>query len=490
MLSSLKLINTMKKYSYLLLLLPLVILWSSCQDTGSGEEAVAVAEPPSEVELRYTQYCSGCHGVQVQAMVDRKWKHGQELDSIINSIKHGYADMGMPAFDSTFTEEEITELASFIVDGLENMVVYDFQEEKPESNVFETEAEFALRTDTVATDLEIPWGIAFLPDGGMIINDRNGTMYRLNAEGEKREVANVPPVKYKGQGGLLDIELHPNFEENAILYFTYSKIINDSLATTAIHKAKLEEYALVDGEDIFEALPHSTKNHHYGSRLEFDKDGYLFFTVGDRGARDVNPQNLDNHCGKVHRINEDGSIPEDNPFVNTENAMGSIWSFGHRNPQGLAMHPETGHIWEHEHGPRGGDEVNLIEKSLNYGWPVISYGINYNGTTFTQITEKEGMEQPVHYWVPSIAACGMSFVKGDKYPGWENQLLVGSLRYNYLNLCKMEGNEIVSEEILMKNVGRLRSVEVGPDGYIYIGVEDPGMVLRAVPVSSEIRAFQ
>lgn len=473
--------HTMKnKYYLLLALISLVCFWSACQI--SQAEAETGDRPPSAAEQRFTQYCSGCHGAQMQMFVDRKWKHGKELDSIMASIKHGYADMGMPAFDSTFTEEEIQELALYIVDGIENMDIYISEEDKPESNIFPTESDFALRVDTIATGLEIPWGIAFLPDGGMLINDRNGKMYRMNEEGEKKEVANVPEVKFKGQGGLLDVELHPDFQENSVIYFTYSKIINDTLATTAIHRATLDGYTLTDGEDIFQAAPASTKSHHYGSRLEFDKDGYLFFTVGDRGARDVNPQNLDNHCGKVHRIMDDGSIPEDNPFANTEGAMGSIWSYGHRNPQGLAMHPTTGQIWEHEHGPRGGDELNLIEKALNYGWPVISYGINYDGTTFTQITEKEGMEQPVTYWVPSIAACGMTFINSDKYPGWENFILVGSLRYNYLNLCKMEGNKVASEEILMKNVGRMRTVEMGPDGYFYFGVEDPGMVMRAVPI--------
>jgi len=457
-----------------------VLLVIACTQN-SSEVQEPETEDISAVQARYTQYCSGCHGVQMQAFADRKWEHGKTHDSIMMSIKQGYADAGMPAFDSTFSEDEVDQLASYILEGIQNVAVYDFEEERPTSNIFPTEAGFSLQLDTIATGMEIPWGMDFLPDGGMLITDRNGKLYRTTLAGIKQEVTGVPPVRYKGQGGLLDVILHPDFENTGWIYLSYSKIKEDTLGTTAIYRAKLKGNQLIEGEDIFVALPYSTKSHHYGSRFEF-KDEYLFFTVGDRGSRDVNPQNLDNHCGKVHRIYDDGSIPQDNPFVEVEGAMPSIWSFGHRNPQGLAMHPETGDIWEHEHGPRGGDEINLIERGLNYGWPVISYGINYDGTTFTQLTEKEGLEQPIHYWVPSIAACGMTFINSDKYPGWENHLLVGSLRYKYLNLCKMEGPSVVSEEILLKNIGRLRSVEMGPDGYIYVGVEDPGAVYRLMPV--------
>ncbi len=470
-----------------LLTLSLIAIMASCNQHGTqNQEAVTkVSEKPSVVQTQFTQYCSGCHGVQMQAFADRKWKHGKTRDSIIMSIKSGYVDAGMPSFDSAFTDEEIGALADYILVGIENVATYDFQEDKPTSNIFPTEAAFSLVLDTIATGLESPWGMAFLPDGGMLMNDKNGKMYRLSADHQLQEISGVPEVRYKGQGGLLDVEIHPDFEENNLVYLSYSKPKDDTLGTTAIFRARLAGTSLIDGEDIFIALPYSTKSHHYGSRLEFDRDGYLFFSVGDRGSRDVNPQNLDNHCGKIHRINDDGSIPVDNPFADDPEAMHTIWSFGHRNPQGVAMHPVTGEIWEHEHGPRGGDELNHVEKGLNYGWPVISYGINYDGTAFTQLTEKEGMEQPVHYWVPSIAACGMTFVKSNKYPGWENQLLIGSLRYKYLNLCKMENGKVEKEEILLKNIGRLRSVEVGPDGYIYVGVEKPGSIYRLIPESSK-----
>ena len=458
-------------------------------NTPKTDTAHEEKEAPSVVETQFTQYCSGCHGVQMQAFADRRWKHGKTKDSIMLSIRSGYADAGMPSFDTTFTEPEVAALADYILEGIDKVALYDFQDDKPTSNIFETEAGFKLRLDTVATGMEIPWGMTFLPGGDMLITNRNGTLYRHSEGKPLQEVSGVPPVKAERQGGLLDVELHPDFSNNSWVYLSYSKIIDDTLATTAIYRAELSGTELVNGSDIFVGNSESKSTIHYGSRLEFDKDGYLFFSMGDRRNRDVNPQNLGSHAGKIHRINDDGSIPEDNPFVNEPGAMPSIWSYGHRNPQGVAMHPVTGEIWEHEHGPRGGDEINWIRKGLNYGWPVISYGINYDATIFTSLTEKEGMEQPQHYWVPSIGACGMTFVKSDKYPGWENQLLVGSLRYRYLNLCKLEGNEIVSEEILLKNIGRLRSVEVGPDGYIYVGVEGPGTVYRLVPVDDNSMAM-
>ncbi len=216
--------------------------------------------------------------------------------------------------------------------------------------------------------------------------------------------------------------------------------------------------------------------------MVFDREGFLYLSVGDRGRRDDNPQSLGNHCGKIHRILDDGTIPSDNPFTKNPNAEPSIYSYGHRNPQGLTTHPYTGQIWEHEHGPRGGDEVNIIEPGLNYGWPVISYGINYNGTKFTELTKKEGMEQPDLYWVPSIAPCGMSFVTGkDRYGAWDGNLLVGSLKFRYVNRCIVEDNKIIGEEELLKDIGRVRAIEMGPDGYIYIAIEAPGMVVRLVP---------
>lgn len=449
----------------------------------SNESGASLDPQFAAAKANYDNYCSGCHGAQMDAFVDRKWKYGSQKADLIKGIKYGYDKDGMPAYDTTFTDQEVEELADYILVGIQNLDRYSFSNRPGANTIFEAE-DLKYTIEKVATGVGIPWGLTFLPSGELLITDRAGKLYKQTLGGDKISISGVPKVAARGQGGLMDIELHPEYSTNGWLYLSYSKPhdTESGSATTAILRAKLAGNALTNQEVIFEALPYSKRRHHYGSRLEFDRNGFLFFSVGDRGNRMQNPQNLDNHCGKIHRIHDDGSIPEDNPFVDVEGAMPSIYSFGHRNPQGVAMNPSTGEIWEHEHGPRGGDEINIIGKGKNYGWPVISYGINYNGTTFTEKTAQEGMEQPVLYWVPSIGACGMTFVKGNRYPAWKGAALVGSLRFEYLNLCKIENNKVVQEELLLPNIGRLRSVEMGPDDYIYVGVEGPGTVYRLLPV--------
>jgi glucose/arabinose dehydrogenase len=285
----------------------------------------------------------------------------------------------------------------------------------------------------------------------------------------------------------MDLEFHPDFENNDWIYISYSYIDakDAGKGNTAIIRAKLQENSLINVETIYKATPTVSTHHHYGSRIEFDKDGFLYFSVGDRGRRDEYPQSITNSNGKMHRLLDDGRIPEDNPFVNTPEAETSIYSYGHRNIQGIAMHPVTGEIWTHEHGPKGGDEINIVQAGKNYGWPVISYGINYDGSSFTDITEKEGMEQPLIYYVPSIAPCGMAFITGNRYKGWENNLLIGSLRFEYLERCIIENNKVVEQEKLLEGIGRVRNVKVSPDGYIYVAVENPGRILKLIPVDQE-----
>ncbi len=432
----------------------------------------------------FEKFCSSCHGEQMMAFADRKWKHGKERDSIYASIKNGYADAGMPSWEASFSEQEINNLVDYILKGIENVERYGFQEVTLESDTFETElVKFSL--DTIVSGMTNPWGMTFLPSGDILVTERSGELYKVDANGTKEMISGTPKVMYKGQGGLLDIELHPDFESNKWLYLSYSDFKvedGDTLSGTAVSRYKFEGNKLTDGKKIFEGHPYSTKRQHYGSRLQFDQEGYLYFSVGDRGNRDENPQSLESYCGKIHRIMDDGSIPADNPFAGQEGKVASVFSYGHRNPQGVTMNPTTGKIWEHEHGPRGGDEVNIINKGLNYGWPKVSYGINYDGTTFTDMLEADGMQQPILYWVPSIAPSGMTFVNSDIYPDWKGDLLVGSLRFKYLNRCKIVGDKIVEEEIMMKNIGRVRNVKIGPKGYIYVAVEKPGFVYRLMPI--------
>ena len=341
-----------------------------------------------------------------------------------------------------------------------------------------------VKVEKITTAADKPWGMAFLPNGSMLVTDRDGDLFLHNTNGQDIQIKNVPEVVARGQGGLLDIEVHPDFENNHLIYLSYSKPNPEGEGqTTAIYQAILKDQELIKGKDIFIALPYLKTRHHYGSRMDFGPNGKLYFSVGDRGKRDDNPQFLDNACGKIHRINDDGSIPADNPFVGQEGVVESIWSYGHRNPQGLVWDLEQGILWTNEHGPRGGDEINSVEKGKNYGWPVISYGINYNGTTFTEITEKEGMEQPNHYWIPSIGVCGMTIVKDEKYPAWKGYLLSGSLRFDYISMIKDQSDTVVDQEIkLLPNIGRLRSLSTDREGYIYVGVEEPGRVYKILPV--------
>ncbi|HCD53755.1 MAG TPA: hypothetical protein DEQ34_15005 [Balneolaceae bacterium] len=325
--------------------------------------------------------------------------------------------------------------------------------------------------------IEVPWGFDWLPNGDMLVTERGGDLF-LVREGEiVSTISNVPDdLVQQGQGGFMDVRVHPDYEENGWIYFTYASTEGEGDgANTKVIRTKLEGNALTGTEVLYKAGPNSNRGQHFGSRLEFDNNGYLYFTVGDRGNRDVYPQDITSDMGKVYRIFDDGRIPEDNPFYNESGAKKAIYSYGHRNQQGMEMNPWSGKIWAHEHGPQGGDELNIIQPGKNYGWPVISYGINYNGTEFAEDTARAGMEQPATYWVPSIAPSGMAFVTSDTYPDWKGHLLVGSLKFGFLHLVKLDGDTVTGREEVLNGIGRVRSVEEGPDGIIYVGVEGKGI---------------
>ncbi|GAA4244551.1 PQQ-dependent sugar dehydrogenase [Winogradskyella damuponensis] len=330
--------------------------------------------------------------------------------------------------------------------------------------------------EVVVSDLNNPWGFTFLPDNSILITEKSGELIHFK-DGKKTAISGLPEIYVRGQGGLLDIILHPDYATNGWIYFSYASPKGEgSGGNTSIARAKLKNNSLTDLQVLYKAQPNTTKGQHFGSRLVFDKNGYLFFSIGDRGNRDENPQDITKDCGKIYRLNADGTIPEDNPFVNSNNAKKAIYSYGHRNPQGMTLHPKTGAVWTHEHGPRGGDEINIIASGKNYGWPIISYGINYSGTKFTEISKKEGMEQPLHYWDPSIAPSGMAFINSDKYGDWNGNLLIGSLKFQYLDMCTLKDNKVIKEERLLDGLGRIRSIKQGPDGYIYVGIENLGIV--------------
>ncbi|MBE0662494.1 MAG: PQQ-dependent sugar dehydrogenase [Bacteroidales bacterium] len=353
--------------------------------------------------------------------------------------------------------------------------------DKPDPNEkWITSEELQFTVDTLATGLQNPWSMAFLPDGRILIAERPGRL-RIWENGSLSEdlIQGLPDIWSHGQGGLLDVVLHPDYTENGWLYLAYAKE-NNGIGNTAIARAKLEGTQLKELEELFHGSPLTSSAYHFGTRIVFDADNYLFFCIGDRGTME-NAQNLANHCGKVMRINDDGSVPADNPFVGTQGALPEIWSYGHRNIQGMTLHPETGKLWSHEHGARGGDEINLVEKGGNYGWPLVTHGINYDGTSITPDTTLPGMIDPVLHWTPSIAPCGLAFVQGDRYPSWNSHMLVGALAGQHIHRVSFEGDKAVHTEKLLEGFARFRDIRIGPDGYIYVLTESPGIFFRIVP---------
>ena len=351
------------------------------------------------------------------------------------------------------------------------------------------------RVVPVASGLQNPWGIAFLPGGDILITERAGRL-RIVREGRllPGTVPGVPEVLAQGQGGLMDVQPHPDFATNRLIYITYSKPYTDlEGARTVLIRGTFQDDVLTNIEELFSAQ--AVGRGHYGSRIAFDGNGYVFITAGDRQAPSrgdlyAHPaQDLSNHHGVVVRLHDDGRIPADNPFVGTAGALGEIWSYGHRNPQGLAFHPMTGDLWANEHGPQGGDELNVVLPGRNYGWPVIGYGVNYgSGTTIHEGTLKEGMESPKHFWVPSIATSGLMIYTGDKFPAWHGNIFVGGLGGEQLSRLTIDGQTVLNEETLFQRMGRIRDVRQGPDGYIYLAIDDqrggPAGIVRLEPAGA------
>jgi glucose/arabinose dehydrogenase len=354
----------------------------------------------------------------------------------------------------------------------------------PQSGLDVVESEsHSFMVQTVVSGLNSPWGMAFLPDGKMLITEKAGTI-RIVENGELLDetVEGVPEVLNLGQGGLLDIVLHPDFEENGWIYISYS-IPLDGGGHTAVARAQLDGNRFVNFEQLFVGSPITNRRHHFGSRIAFDSENYMYFTIGDRGEMHK-AQDLSNHSGKTFRLHDDGRIPSDNPFLNVENAQPEIYTYGNRNQQGLVTHPVSGEIWSHEHGPRGGDEINIIRAGKNYGWPEITHGINYDGSTITPDTARAGMEQPLHHWTPSIAPSGMAIVHGERYPNWNGNVMTGTLRPMFLNrsVVDLENERVTHEERLLEGIGRVRDVRMAPDGFLYVMEESNGTIVRLIPV--------
>ena len=329
--------------------------------------------------------------------------------------------------------------------------------------------------EVVFEDENLIWGLEILDDNSILASIKSGSIIHYK-DGIKKDIKGVPEVYLRGQGGLLDLELHPDFNKNRLVYLSYAYMKNrDDGGNTAIARAQLVNDSLKNLEVLYKGSPVSRKGQHFGSRMAFDNENYLYFTIGDRGNRNVNPQDISVDGGKVYRINDDGTIPDDNPFIDVPNAKKAIYSYGHRNPQGIFKHPKTGKIWTNEHGPRGGDEINIVEKGKNYGWPKITYGKNYSGTTITKNKSLPGMEQPLYYWLPSIAPSSFEYISSEMYPDWKGSLLAGALVFKYIERIGIKNNKVVSRSKIAEGLGRPRDIVQGPDGYVYVSIENKGV---------------
>jgi len=364
--------------------------------------------------------------------------------------------------------------------------------------------EHTFRVVQLVSGLEHPWGLSFLPDGRILLTERPGRLRIVRASRiapkpssdlprtaqedllEPLPVSGVPQVVARGQGGLLDVALHPQFAENGLVYLSYAGAGEGGIGTEVV-RGRLVGNRLEEVRVIFRMKPKSDTRQHFGSRLVFDRAGYLFITLGDRGDMD-RAQRTDDHAGSVIRLHDDGRIPADNPFVGKPGWKPEKFTLGNRNMQGAALHPQTGELWTHEHGPQGGDEINVIRQGVNYGWPVITYGVNYGvGTKIGEGTHKAGMAQPLHYWVPSIAPSGMAFYTGEKFPRWRGDLFVGALRDQMLVRLRLDGEKVVHEERMLQGVlGRIRDVRQGPDGCLYLLTDErDGVLVRLEPVEPQ-----
>ena len=343
----------------------------------------------------------------------------------------------------------------------------------------------SIKVSTYAEGLQKPWGMTFLPDGRLLVTEKAGNLRIVNQQGEvSAPLNNMLPVKHAGQGGLLDVTLDPDFNDNQLIYFSYAKDAGNDQAKTAVGKARLNGDSLEDATTIWEQKDAVNGGYHFGSRLVFDRSGHLFVTTGDRHFGKDLVQNMDNHFGKIVRIDTTGQPAKDNPFIDQPGVLPDIYSSGHRNAQGAFLHPQTGELWANEHGPRGGDEINRVQPGKNYGWPTITYGINYNGTPITDKTALPGMEQPVHYWDPSIATSGMLIYTGDAFPEWQGNIFTGALKLMHLNRIELNDElKVVNEErLLLDQKERIRAIEQGPDGHIYVATDsDNGRILKISP---------
>jgi glucose/arabinose dehydrogenase len=461
---------------------------AACFATYFALAGTLLARPDRANDL-YLENCASCHGSNADggmggSLSDGLWKHGSSDAEIARSISQGVQDLGMPGFEQTLSPEQIRSLVVFLREKEKTAKTQASPPPQPKKGSVKSQ-EHSYKVETVIDGgLKTPWSLAFLPDGRRLVTERSGALRVIDADGNllREPVAATPRAVELGQGGMLDVAVSPDFARDGWIYLAFSDPLEGEKMRSMLKivRGRMRDHAWTDEEVIFQSAPdfYTSSGVHFGTRMVFDS-GYLYFIVGERGGK-MEVQDLTRPNGKIYRVFPDGSIPQDNPFATDKNAIPGIWSYGHRNPQGLAIDPRDHAIYATEHGPRGGDEFNLIRRGANYGWPVISHGMNYDGSPLTGLTEKEGMEQPLVQWTPSIAACGLTCYTGDKFPGWKYDFFAGGLR-GELHRIRVKDGKVLTDEILLSGLGRIRDVRTGTDGFLYIVLNQPDRIVRLVP---------
>ncbi len=471
----------------LMILMMLLLLFAGCNQAVADE--IGDDEQDPRAKEIYDQYCSNCHGKDLrggnaQSLLDGVWQFGDGSGYVTRNIKYGIPHLGMPSYESSLKDEEIRLLVKYLYMEQSRAGV-----EKPDPPTQLESIDYTIGTEIWVDNLDIPWAIVFLNKDTALFTERPGKL-RMIVQGSlvNNPVTSTPEVLAEGQGGLMDVNIDPDYKENGWVYLSYSHQIDPPIvgqrapAMTRIVRGRIRDMQWVDEQVIYTAPKESyrTTRHHYGNRIVFDRKGYLYFSIGDRGVQDQ-AQDPTMPNGKIHRIYPDGGIPDDNPFMGK--GLASLYTLGNRNPQGVSVHPVTDEVWASEHGPLGGDELNLITSGTNYGWPVITYGSNYDGVPVSDFTRKKGYAQPVLYWKPSTAVCGIEFYQGEAFSLWQNKLLVGALKFEEVRLLDIEANRVMHQEVIFKNFGRVRDIGLDPEGNIYVVVNKPDRIIKLRPLA-------
>ena len=453
--------------------------------------AAAYGQTPEEL---YVKNCAGCHGANLEGaqytpLRKADWRYGGDKDAIYRTVMYGITGTEMPPWSRVMTSDQVRAVVDFILKRQNAPAVTKTIPRSLQSS------DYSIRVETLAEGDELhsePWGIEFVDDRRALITElRGGLRWLIDGKLDPEPITGIPVTVQYGESGMTDVALDPNYANNGWVYISYVHALGDpkskaTPAMTRVIRGRVSEHRWVEQETVF-AVPedlHFAEGMRWGCRMMFDPEGRLYFSIGDIGRNDE-VQQLSKPAGKVYRINPDGSIPADNPFAGRRDALEAIFTVGNRNVQGIGRHPVTGDIWAVEHGPMGGDELNILESGKNYGWPVITYGLNYDGSIVSELTEKEGMEQPIKYWKPSPGLGPLEFYTGDLFPKWKNKLLVGAMVFEEIKLLTLGDRTVASEELIMKNHGRVRDIKTGPEGAIYVLLNNPDAVIRLIPSDNQ-----